>query len=1052
MGKSLCLLVALAVVGMSAKAAALEVSSVIVLGEPGFPAVDSAAPTNLQLQKLLPQARLARAAELPDLLARHGTRLLVLPYGSAFPEQAWPAIHHYLQRGGNLLVVGGRPFTRAALRDDKGWHLRPDSVRFTRPLMIDQYQPTPGSQGLQFLLNPDVPVKLPAFDWVRAYGLVIRLSAVDLYKRGGSAGALDARLDTLAWGSKDGIKLAAPVVQIDHLHNGFEGGRWIFVNAELTPDFWSGANADMVGLLAAQASEGVDSFTVRPHLPLYQTGEDIALDVACRKADHGHHRTVRITLFPEAQPAQRTVLSEVAATAKVIKMPAPAAPGLYGIEAALMEDGATRATYRSGFWMRDQAYLRSGPRLSVGGDYFELDGKPLAVLGTTHMSSEVQRQFFAQPNVAVWERDLAHIRAAGLNMIRTGWWTGWDTICDGEGTPSERALRTLEAYLMTARKHGLPVQFNFFAFVPDVLGGKNPYLDPEAVRRQKELVSKVVAHFREVPFVAWDLINEPSFSTRLWMMRPNGDALEKTAWNAWLDRRYPDKAVLAELWNAPQVAIEGPVPPPSDAEFWSRGVYAGHNPLRVYDYFQFAQESFAAWTGGLRDAIRATGSRQLITVGQDEGGVQDRLSPAYWSRATDFTTNHSWWQNDALLWDSLAAKQPGQPMLIQETGLQRELYPDEKARRTLDSEAALLERKVALSFVRGAGAIQWLWHANSYMTDGNETPIGAVRPDGTEKPEAAVLRKLAPFATALSPYLRDLAPPAVAVGHVAGGTVLGAGRAAARGTTESGARARLPRTHRARHHRGKSPGRHARRRPGRRRTGSPALAAGTHRPGVAQPASLRGPGWNAAGHRRRRAGRTLAHPRARKRAWPCSDGAASHLPPVRAGAAGGAPDHVVVRASQAECPGHPRLPRRHGFPRNPARQGAHLLDSRSRRACRGHATGGRALPTRAYPRGHLRALRAEPHPVARRPGLPHPAWPQRPLRLRVGGCPRSHPCSHRQTHWGAHHPRPARRTRRHGHRGRDQTKGRGDLWLLDRVRRASWRRDFRDASQFAGTP
>jgi len=763
MGKSLCLLVALAVVGMSAKAAALEVSSVIVLGEPGFPAVDSAAPTNLQLQKLLPQARLARAAELPDLLARHGTRLLVLPYGSAFPEQAWPAIHHYLQRGGNLLVVGGRPFTRAALRDDKGWHLRPDSVRFTRPLMIDQYQPTPGSQGLQFLLNPDVPVKLPAFDWVRAYGLVIRLSAVDLYKRGGSAGALDARLDTLAWGSKDGIKLAAPVVQIDHLHNGFEGGRWIFVNAELTPDFWSGANADMVGLLAAQASEGVDSFTVRPHLPLYQTGEDIALDVACRKADHGHHRTVRITLFPEAQPAQRTVLSEVAATAKVIKMPAPAAPGLYGIEAALMEDGATRATYRSGFWMRDQAYLRSGPRLSVGGDYFELDGKPLAVLGTTHMSSEVQRQFFAQPNVAVWERDLAHIRAAGMNMIRTGWWTGWDTICDGEGTPSERALRTLEAYLMTARKHGLPVQFNFFAFVPDVLGGKNPYLDPEAVRRQKELVSKVVAHFREVPFVAWDLINEPSFSTRLWMMRPNGDALEKTAWNAWLDRRYPDKAVLAELWNAPQVAIEGPVPPPSDAEFWSRGVYAGHNPLRVYDYFQFAQDSFAAWTGGLRDAIRATGSRQLITVGQDEGGVQDRLSPAYWSRATDFTTNHSWWQNDALLWDSLAAKQPGQPMLIQETGLQRELYPDEKARRTLDSEAALLERKVALSFVRGAGAIQWLWHANSYMTDGNETPIGAVRPDGTEKPEAAVLRKLAPFATALSPYLRDLAPPAVAV-------------------------------------------------------------------------------------------------------------------------------------------------------------------------------------------------------------------------------------------------------------------------------------------------
>lgn len=766
MGK-LCLLVAVALVGMSASAAATEVSPVLVLTEPEFPAADSAAPTAPELQDLLPQATLVRAAELPDLLARHGTRLLVLPYGSAFPEQAWPAIHRYLQRGGNLLVVGGKPFTRAAVHDGKGWRLRPDSVRFTRPLMIDQYQTTPGSQGLQLLPNPDLSdlsVKLPAFDWARAYGLVIRLSAVDLYKRGGSAGALDARLDTLVWGSKDGIKLAAPVVQIDHLQNGFDGGRWIFVNAELTPGFWSGPAAQMVRTLAERASQGAHLFTARPHLPLYRQGEDVLIDVAYRRPRHDKHaRTVRISLFPEAQPSQRTVVAEVASTVKVVKTRAPADTGLYLIEAQLLEDGEPRASYRSGFWMRDEAFLRSGPRLAVGRDYFELNGKPLAVLGTTHMSSEVQRLFFAQPNVAVWDRDLAHIRAAGLNMIRTGWWTGWDTVCDGEGKPNEAALRTLEAYLMTARRHGLPVQFNFFAFAPDVLGGKNPYLDPTAVRHQRELVTGVVARFHDVPFVAWDLVNEPSFSTRLWMMRPNGDELEKAAWNAWLDQRYPDKGDLAERWNAATAAIAGSVPPPSDGEFWSRGVYAGHSSLRVYDYFQFAQESFTAWARGLRDAIHATGSRQLITVGQDEGGVQDRLSPAYWSKATDFTTNHSWWQNDALLWDSLAAKQPGQAMLIQETGLQRELAPDQKARRGLDSEAALLERKVALSFVRGAGAIQWLWHANSYMTDSNETPIGAIRPDGTEKPEATVLRKLAQFATALSPYLHDPAPPAVAV-------------------------------------------------------------------------------------------------------------------------------------------------------------------------------------------------------------------------------------------------------------------------------------------------
>ena len=74
--------------------------------------------------------------------------------------------------------------------------------------------------------------------------------------------------------------------------------------------------------------------------------------------------------------------------------------------------------------------------------------------------------------------------------------------------------------------------------------------------------------------------------------------------------------------------------------------------------------------------------------------------------------------------------------------MQRELNLDETARRTPENEAALLERKIASSFVQGSGAIEWLWNTNSDMTESNETPIGAVRPDGTEKPEATVLRAM----------------------------------------------------------------------------------------------------------------------------------------------------------------------------------------------------------------------------------------------------------------------------------------------------------------------
>ena len=142
---------------------------------------------------------------------------------------------------------------------------------------------------------------------------------------------------------------------------------------------------------------------------------------------------------------------------------------------------------------------------------------------------------------------------------------------------------------------------------------------------------------------------------------------------------------------------------------------------------------------------------------------QDRLSPAFFGPAVDFTTNHSWWQNDSILWDSLVAKQPGKAMLIQETGLQRELNLDETSRRTPENEAALFERKVAMSFVQGSGAIEWLWNTNSYMTEGNETPIGALRADLTEKPEATVMRNFAKFAAVLSPHLRNPQPAQVAI-------------------------------------------------------------------------------------------------------------------------------------------------------------------------------------------------------------------------------------------------------------------------------------------------
>ncbi|MGC2162622.1 MAG: cellulase family glycosylhydrolase, partial [Silvibacterium sp.] len=655
------------------------------------------------MSTLLDGAIFVTAQELDSALSDGHTRLLVLPYGSAFPEDAWSSLRTYLDHGGNLLVIGGRPFTRAAYKVDGAWKLRDYSVRFIRELMVDQFQETPGSAGLIYSPNPDIVTQLPPFSWQHSFSPILHLSSSRIGERAGSAGRIDARIDALAWGTSDGQRLSAPVLQIDHLRESFVGGRWIWIDADLPADFGSSATAKaMIDSLVAAAERGAEDFEVNPVYPLYLPGEPIQLKMQWMGGSESSNRlSVRVTITPEDVQARPLTQTANLANGQLITMPSPQTKGLHRIDAELLDGKTVLAKYHSGFWMRDEAYLRSGPKLGVNADYFEVNGKPLAVVGTTYMSSQVQRLYFDHPNVYVWDRDLGQIQDAGINMIRTGWWSGWDKLCDENGVPYERTLRTLEAFLMTARRHGLPVQFNVFAFIPDVLDGENAYLDPVAVQREEDLYSGLAGRFGDVPYLAWDLINEPSFGQHIWTALPNGDPIEAGQWNAWLKTRYPSRAALQNAWNLPTIAGDGSLPVPTAAD-WAQDQH-GSGSLMLYDFYLFSQEKFTAWVAQIREAIRSTGSQQLITVGQDEGGNTGRLLPSYFSGSVDFTTNHSWYQSDGLLWDSMVAKQPGKTMLIQETGVGAGTNPDLIARRSLRDQAALLERKIALSFAQGSG-------------------------------------------------------------------------------------------------------------------------------------------------------------------------------------------------------------------------------------------------------------------------------------------------------------------------------------------------------------
>jgi len=439
----------------------------------------------------------------------------------------------------------------------------------------------------------------------------------------------------------------------------------------------------------------------------------------------------------------------------------------------LNEEGGAQEFYQNGFWVRDEAGLNSGPALGVKGDFLTRDGAPFFPVGTNYFTTEENGWDFSGPrNAWVWEKDFSEMEQHGVSFVRTGVWMPNGRFIEmNTGGVNERFLRNLEAFLLCAQRHKIAVNFTFFAFSPRSGGSgrddadapmPNPYTDPGTLRMQQAYVRSVVEHFKDVPFLSWDLINEPSFSNPRHIFKgnyPNGDATETAAWRKWLLKRYDGNlAALGDAWRVTpeQLGSFDTVPLPSIGDI-SAGRYGNANEVRAVDYNLFAQDTFSDWVRGMVGLIRGTGSRQLVDVGQDEGGVTDRvLNQFYGGAGVSFTTNHTYWQDDALLWDSVAAKRVGVPNVTGETGYQPVWAPDGVWRYDELTALGLTERKWALGFAAGSsGAMQWDW--------AREVDFGMKRSDGSAKVWENQMRALGQFAAKAAPWATGLELPDVAI-------------------------------------------------------------------------------------------------------------------------------------------------------------------------------------------------------------------------------------------------------------------------------------------------
>ncbi|UCF20940.1 MAG: cellulase family glycosylhydrolase [Gemmatimonadota bacterium] len=737
---------------------------VALLEEPGFPSIDGITLTGQPLASALSafETTALTVQELERLNAS-AFDVFINPYGSAFPKQGWPNLIAYLRAGGNWLNLGGVPFAVPVVRAADGWRSEARQTAFHKTLGITQAFPVDTGVAGQIDIYPEVaPFFAEAGDLVApvVYELYYRLTREPEFPgEDGSDGVREATVTPLVSHSTGREHpIAVPIVRVDRLHGPHAGGRWVLAN------FQGAIATAILPALIEHAALGASQLDVRPSFACYRRGEIPVLTVTLSRPGLGAAAPTicQLGIFDDANRPFATADIALhgagsAASGSIALEPEPGAvlpPGLYRAEATLdsVDSPERTVTATTAFWVFDRDLLRGGKPFTTDAHSLLREGKPYIVTGTSYMASDVHRRFLLEPNPHVWDRDFAAMRRAGINMIRTGIWTGWKRYMPQVGNFEESALRALDAFLLTARRHDIPVIFTFFAFIPESWGGANPYLDAEAVQAQKTFVASIVSRYREMNDVIWDLINEPSFCSpdRLWVTRPNYDDHEAREWRAWLQERYPSASTedleqrLAELWRAlPEEALDLP----RLEEFGDRNIFEGLRPLKAADYRLFANEMFSRWARDLADFIRREGSAgQLVTVGQDEGGTYERPAPMFHGAAVDFTSNHTWWLNDDLLWDSIVTKTPGRPNLISETGVMFYERIDGSAWRTEATARDLLERKLVIALATDtAGFIEWIWNTNPYMPLDNEAAIGLLRADGSAKPELAVVSHLARF-------------------------------------------------------------------------------------------------------------------------------------------------------------------------------------------------------------------------------------------------------------------------------------------------------------------
>ncbi len=456
-----------------------------------------------------------------------------MPYGEAFPQDAFGNITEYLFRGGGLLNISGRPFWSPMIKINGNWQkaVTPDPYsKFLAPLGIKYYEyPDKKNIGLSVTTSLNFSPVTPTQGNVFPYRIPAREfftledpnNKTNLY----SAIFIKSWMNPYILGSKTIphkwclINSGNQEHPLDPINPQARSTLMGIVNYLSFPVILSGLETDLaayaqgeeVKIRVLALNSGKFKETVRLNLDIYDAQELLV-----------YHKSKPLKLGKD----KKIILNEIWRV-KVFNSP------FYKIRATLNKDNIILDKEENGFVIVNKDILKKGPLIRIGQEGFIINGEKSPILGVNYYESRSGELFWLKPNLLRVREDFKAMRKLGLNFVRihyhhSKWFRDYFSqvvkdkldpylqVADTAALPSERSLRILDAIIQLAQEQGLIFCMDIFSLVPREMGNpigwlalKERIVDKDKIAQQKRFIRLIAQRYKDVPGITWDLWNEP---------------------------------------------------------------------------------------------------------------------------------------------------------------------------------------------------------------------------------------------------------------------------------------------------------------------------------------------------------------------------------------------------------------------------------------------------------------------------------------------------------------------------------------------------------------